>query len=348
MSASTVAASLPTSSFITDSKNQSPDQSGRSENHHDDELCFDILDQSSNNRPTQHFTTPNLARELLNNGWTFTEYSEGLPSVGYDESAFELYVRKHNPVSNWMGTEINQIPAELNQPFSNFPSDYNLLPTVSIVSPDLTNSMHNVPLATALANGDSWFYTNMLPYIEWAKTHNSLFILTADEDDGLHSNRILTIFTGEMIIHGSYSQRITHHHILRTIEEMYDLNFIGNSANVSSIYDCWTNGYRIADVRNVIPQTVKKENNIEWNIYPNPTFGELHTTFFLSKAAEVTINIYTSKGNLVLKNKLGVIEKGNHIYNIPMEEKNNPAGIYFIDITCDSMRYKQKKIILER
>ncbi|HNP98419.1 MAG TPA: fibronectin type III domain-containing protein, partial [Bacteroidia bacterium] len=64
---------------------------------------------TNDNTPAAHFTTPNLARELVNAGKTFINYSEGLPSVGYDGSSSGLYVRKHNAVANWMGTGTNQV-----------------------------------------------------------------------------------------------------------------------------------------------------------------------------------------------------------------------------------------------
>ena len=303
---------------------------------------------TNNELPSQHFTTPNLAKELINAGKTFIEYSEGLPEVGYDGASYGRYVRRHNPVANWMGTGANQVSSTLNQPYSNFPTNYNNLPTVSIVIPDLTNGMHDGYLGTALANGDNWFKNNMIPYIDWAKSNNSLFILTADEDDGSHNNHILTIFTGAMVMHGSYSQLITHYNILRTIEEMYGLNFIGATANVSSIHGCWTNGFRMSAKQTTSESPLTNENYSGWNIFPNPVYDELHATYNLIESADVSINIFNSTGSLIFEEKLGNIENGNHTYTIDVKEKKFPQGIYLMDIIYGNKKYTHRFLITQR
>ena len=298
---------------------------------------------TDDNLPPQHFTSPNLASELLNAGKSFIEYNEGLPSVGYDGETFGKYARKHNPVANWMGTDTNQVSSTLNQPFTSFPSDFNLLPTVSFVSPDLTNSMHDGSLGTSLANGDAWFNANMVPYLDWAKTHNSLFILTFDEDDSRHSNRIVTIFTGSMVVHGVFDQHISHYNILRTIEEMYGLNFIGNSDTVSAIHGCWTNGFRMASKKSVSSQAADAENDL--NIYPNPAYDKLHVSINLKEASEVSINICNSIGVNVFREKTNFSEKGNHVFDIPIDERKLSAGIYLIDATCGDKKFTKRFLI---
>ena len=75
--------------------------------------------------------------------------------------------------------------------------------------------------------------------IQWAKTNNSLFILTFDEDDNNHNNHIVTIFTGTMVKTGQYSNKIIHYNILRTIEDIYGLPYAGNVNFVKPITNCW-------------------------------------------------------------------------------------------------------------
>lgn len=299
---------------------------------------------TNNVTPAQHFTTPNLARELLNAGRTFATYSQGLPSAGYDGSSYGRYVRKHNPVANWMGTGTNQVPSTLNLPFTGFPTDYSTLPTVSFVVPDLTDGMHDGSLGTALTNGDNWFYNNMKPYVDWAKNNNSLFILTTDEDDGNNSNRILTVLCGSMVVDGSYSQAINHYSLLRTISEMYGLNFIGAAANASAIHGCWTNGFRLAGETETI-QSTNDELTEGWKVYPNPAYSEVHVSYELKDDAETTIRIYSSTGSLAFEKKLGVIKKGKHIYDVPLADKRIPAGIYFLDITFGTEKFIQRFLV---
>jgi autotransporter-associated beta strand protein len=82
-------------------------------------------------------------------------------------------------------------------------------------------------------------------YIQWAKTHNSLFILTFDEDaedqTGADTQRIFTMFVGSMVQQGQYSEYIDHYSVLRTIEDMYGLPYAGHSATAAPITDVWSN-----------------------------------------------------------------------------------------------------------
>lgn len=185
--------------------------------------------------PASHFKTPNLGYQLIAKGKSFKIYSEDLPAVGWDGESINGYVRKHNPSANWMGTDINQIPAETNQPFSVFPSDFNQLPTISFVIPSLQNDMHDGPIVT----GDTWIKNNLDGYVTWAKTHNSLLILTFDEDDASANNHIVTIFSGMHVKPGNYITKITHFTILRTLEDMYNLGYAGQASSAITITNCW-------------------------------------------------------------------------------------------------------------
>ena len=182
-----------------------------------------------------HFKTPNLGYQLISKGRSFKTFSENLPSVGWDGDSNNGYVHKHNPSANWMGIDINQIPPQTNQPFTAFPSDFNQLPTVCFVVPSLQNDMHD----GSILIGDTWVKNNLAGYITWAQTHNSLFILTFDEDDTSGNNRIATIFSVQYVKPGSYTNPITHFTILRTLEDMYTLNYAGQALTAVPITNCW-------------------------------------------------------------------------------------------------------------
>jgi hypothetical protein len=145
------------------------------------------------------------------------------------------YARKHNPAVNWMGTGANQIPVTTNQPFTAFPPDFTILPTISMVVPNQDNDMHD----GTITEGDKWVKDHMDAYIQWAKTHNSLFILTFDEDDGAHGNHIVTLFVGPHVLHGKYANTIDHYNLLRTLEDMYALPYAGYAATATTINFCW-------------------------------------------------------------------------------------------------------------
>ncbi len=190
----------------------------------------------SNDRPTTKFTTPNLAAQLVDAGLSFITYSEDLPYPGFDGDVSGRYVRRHNPVTNWMGTGNNQVDSMVNQPLTAFPTDFNLLPTISFVVPNLDNDMHD----GSIAQGDAWLKTHFEAYINWAKENNSLCIITFDEGNPSSDvNQILTLFIGENVIGGKYNTPINHFSVLSTLQEMYDLPHSGFSKMYYPIMDCW-------------------------------------------------------------------------------------------------------------
>ncbi len=150
-----------------------------------------------------HFfpTTGTLAGELLQAGYTFTGYAESSST------------RSHDP---WESFGESQ---NLGQNFSQFPTDYNQLPTVSFVIPNLNDDMHD----GTVAQGDQWLSANLSAYATWAQTHNSLLIVTFDESDSSSSNQIPTIIVGDGIPVGQSTQAINHYSLLHTIEGMYGL-----------------------------------------------------------------------------------------------------------------------------
>jgi phosphatidylinositol-3-phosphatase len=182
--------------------------------------------------PPSKFSSANLANELIEKNYSFTGYSEGLPSVGFNgESAGKSgYARKHNPWVNF-----TNIPKEANQPLTNFPKDFEKLPTVSFVIPTLQNDMHDGTIQEA----DKWLKAHLNPYVQWAKTHNSLLIVTWDEDEGSQNNTIPTFFVGPMVKSGQYSENLNHFNLLRTIEDIYGLSHAGAAGNSTPIGGIW-------------------------------------------------------------------------------------------------------------
>jgi len=176
------------------------------------------------------FSTANLGRQLINAGATFKGYSESMPSDGYTGCTSGTYARKHNPWVNF-----TNVPSTSNLRFTDFPTTYSNLPTVSFVVPNLCNDMHDCSVST----GDSWLKSRLDGYVQWAKTHNSALVLTFDEDDHSASNRIATVLVGQHVKTGSFSEKVTHYRVLRTLEDMYSLPHAGNAASTTPITDIW-------------------------------------------------------------------------------------------------------------
>jgi PKD repeat protein len=177
------------------------------------------------------YTTDNLGAQAIAAGIGFTGYSEGLPSVGYTGCTSGRYARKHNPWVNF-----SNVPAASNQPLTSFPTDYSTLPAISFVIPNLDHDMHD----GTIAQGDTWIHDNLDGYVQWAKTHNSVLVLTFDEDDNTPANQIPTVMVGQRVQPGQYSEHIDHYNVLRTIQDGFGLPPLGNSATAAPILDIWT------------------------------------------------------------------------------------------------------------
>jgi acid phosphatase len=202
----------------------------------------DAIPDEKNNK-NYPFRSGNLGEALIQRGLTFRGYAEDLPEVGSTVTHAGHYARKHVPWISFAdlpnGTSAD---SSVNLQFAQFPSDFSTLPTVSFVIPNLINDMHDpaTQLKVSVKNADDWLKRNIDAYYQWARTHNSLLIVTFDENDdrsgyvGLtdpksrnrdRRNRIPTIITGARIRHGDYPEGkgVTHVNLLRTLEAMYGL-----------------------------------------------------------------------------------------------------------------------------
>ncbi|MET9380866.1 alkaline phosphatase family protein [Streptomyces sp. NPDC002928] len=174
----------------------------------------------------------NLASELIAAGRTWASYNETLPSQGSTTCSSGNYARKHNP---WFG--FSNVPTSTAKTFAQFPTDYTTLPDVSFVVPNLCSDMHDCSVST----GDTWLKNNLSAYATWAKTHNSLLVVTFDEDNRLAGNRIPTVLYGQPVTAGSSSSTTyNHYNLLRTLEDSQSLStHAGNAASATDITGIW-------------------------------------------------------------------------------------------------------------
>lgn len=280
------------------------------------------------------FITPNLGASLLANSFTFIGYSEDLPSVGFNGTSSGDYARKHSPWINWQDAPTNGIPSINNQPFTSFPSDFSTLPTVSFVIPNLIHDMHDpIFLPSAVVNGDTWLQNNLDGYIQWAKTNNSLFILTFDEDDNLNSNHIATVFVGENVVQGQYPETIDHYSILRTLEDMYGLPYAGNSATSIPITDCWIPSS--TGIKNL-------EKNEILNLFQNPVSESISLDFYSKKQQNIKI-VITDLLSKTFVNINKEVQVGNN--NIQVSTEHLAAGTYFINVVSTEKNVVRKVVV---
>jgi len=203
--------------------------------------------------PRTKSTASNLGQQLIAKRLSFKGYSQSLPAIGSEIDTTPpdcrhscVYRRKHVPWISFANVPNGTtVETSSNLRFADFPRDYNQSPTVAFVIPDMEHDMHNGAPKDSVPAGDLWLKQNLDAYYQWAKTHNSLLIVTFDENDdktgiaGLtdpaiepdheqsrhdRQNRIATIFAGASV-KPNYAEPsgLTHVNILRTIEAMYGL-----------------------------------------------------------------------------------------------------------------------------
>ena len=283
------------------------------------------------------FTSANLGKQLINAGKSWATYSEDLPCTGFEGATSTNYARKHNPAANWQGSGTNQIPSSANKPFSVFPSDFTQLPTVCYVIPNQNNDMHNGSDPSRITTADTWMFNNLDGYIEWAKTHNSLFILTFDEDNGSQGNRIVTIFTGGMVAGGQYSNTINHYSVLRTIEDMYRLPYAGNASSATSITNCWKSAAAIV-AGNVTSSL--SDNKVKITVYPNPATSMINFTLDKLPASRLLLRVFDITGRSVgeyqfvnsqsLRINTAHLSAGNYYYSLIQDKAILRSGMFVV------------------
>jgi len=216
------------------------------------------------NNANYPFAASNLGAALSATKLSFRGFSEDLPAIGStcefgtNATGAKSYARKHNPWVSFTNVPNKETAIESsNLRFADFPANpgkFETLPTVAIVVPGLKHDMHDGKPEKSIPRGDAWLKKNIDGYYQWAKTHNSLLIVTWDESadktkdpqTGADSdvlgltdpfvkptdqrtrnmqNRIPTIIAGAHVKQGEYSEGkgVTHVNILRTLEAMYGL-----------------------------------------------------------------------------------------------------------------------------
>jgi acid phosphatase len=175
-----------------------------------------------------------LGSQLLDAGRGFVGYAESLPGPGAmdcSDTARSGYRRKHNP---WV--DFSRLPASTDQPFSAFPSDFTRLPGLALVVPNMENDMHDGTPAEA----DAWLKDKLGAYVQWCAAHNSLLVVTWDEDNGAEGNHIPALFYGAGLRPGTCGQRTDHYGMLRTLCWLFGVQPMGGAAKAKALTGIFT------------------------------------------------------------------------------------------------------------
>src|SRR5690349_18729530 len=197
------------------------------------------------------FLAPNLATALEAANKSF---------VGYVETGSPP---EHSPWKSF--TSVQNVERNL----SELPKDFTQLPTIAFIMPNLDHDMHGdrrpgtwrswldrfswlkdglrvvIPALSQrlgdrlVRDGDTWLKDHLGSYAEWAKMHNSLLIVTFDEDDDSADNHIPTIVFGAHVRPGRYADRITHYNVFSTLLALNNLPPLTTAVTSLPITTIW-------------------------------------------------------------------------------------------------------------
>jgi phosphatidylinositol-3-phosphatase len=190
----------------------------------------------------------NLVDVLEANGRTWKSYQEDLPRPCFLGSSSGGYVIRHNPFVYFRDIREDAKRCQQVVPLSRFSEDLQTgqLPNFAWVTPNLENDMHD----GSVAQGDQWLAAFLPPILASdAWRQNGLVLVTWDEgrgDEGCCGGAVgghtpLLVLTPEGKPGYHSPAPVTPYGVLRTIEDLWGLPYLGKSGeeSVDSLLDVW-------------------------------------------------------------------------------------------------------------
>lgn len=166
-------------------------------------------------------------------------YAEDYPGNCYLGKKKNKYVRRHVPFLSFKSV---QTTARCNNvvELGEIQSDIlnNSLPAYAMVIPNLDNDGHD----TSIGFASRWLKSFLAPLLRnQVLMNNTLIVITFDEDDDKHGNRIYTALLGAGVERGAVSNKLYNHYsLLKTIENIFSLSDLGNGdRDAEAILDIW-------------------------------------------------------------------------------------------------------------
>ena len=159
-------------------------------------------------------------------------YAEGMdvPCALHDTGS---YVVRHNPWAYF--ARERELCRDHEFPMEQFTSDVadGALPRVGMVIPDLDHDAHD----GSLADADAWFESVMTQVFagpDWLSGHLAV-VLTADEDDRVHGNRVLTVVIHPSQQHRVVTPRLDHYSLTRLYEDVAKVPHLAKARTAASM-----------------------------------------------------------------------------------------------------------------
>lgn len=191
---------------------------------------FGVTDDAA---PATHpLSGPSVFGRAVRAGSTARLYAEAMGSRCQRESS-GTYAVKHNPWAYF--AHERRLCRRDDVPLRRFGSDVDAgrLPAVGMVIPDLCNDAHDCDLGRA----DAWLrkrVRRLLAGPDWAACRLAV-VITADEDDGAHGNRVLTVVAHPDLRHVVVRGRLTHYSLSRSYAEVAGVPPLRHAADSRSL-----------------------------------------------------------------------------------------------------------------
>lgn len=291
--------------------------------------------------PGSPYGAENLGHACEAAGVTWKAYCEGLPYAGYSGCTTGRYVRRHSPWTNF--SNLNHLRE---RPYGDLASDIaqGALPNLSFVIPDLCDDMHDCTPST----GDAWLAANMPAMLD-ALGPSGILVLTWDEDDDLHGNRILTVFAGPLVKHGYVSPRIIEHYtVLRTICDLLSLSPFSAAINEVPITDVWADQSGVASPGAPTAGAPAADGAELSAPFPNPSDATFTARLRLAPGARAEAAIFDAGGRWVAALPWNAPSGSGWLRWNGRDAAGRPApdGLYFMNVRTGSGSAERKLVLL--
>jgi acid phosphatase len=197
--------------------------------------------QGTSGDGTYDLPAPNLFDQVEASGRTWHVYAQGYPGGCFKTfqaapvqdgiGAAGDYVRKHNPAISY--TSISGNPARCAN-ITNLTGFDAAAADFEMIIPNEINDMHS----GSVSAGDYFLNSFVSQLVKSPAFEDSLLIVTFDEGDSSDQGggHIATILASPNMTPGSrFADPATHYSLLRTIEQAWNLPFLGKAATASTI-----------------------------------------------------------------------------------------------------------------
>jgi len=182
------------------------------------------------------FSGPTLADQLWTHGISWRAYMEGMAAPCFNGSGSGGYAKKHDPFMYFSSITGNAAMCNNVVPYSRLSVDLaaGSLPSFVWITPTLCDDGHDCSTATM----DAWLRANLPPLLASAWfAEDGIAVVTWDEGsdssgccNSAHGGHIATVVVSTRLnAHTTSAVAVDHAGLLRTVEEIYGLPFLGDA-----------------------------------------------------------------------------------------------------------------------